>query len=286
MINPLRGLLVVSRRCPEDARHERLRIAIVQREPARLHLDHDPVSREKHVVRGRQREAVQQRPVGRDRSGRLEAFPISTAEDVGRDHQLITAECRLSGHLVGVHVDHLHHPVRVGPLVDAMRFATGCPLIFARRSTPLRRRRRRRVGRTLRVDRPPATAATSAHGRTRLVESAAHGRDGLGGIDTYSSNAASPAAGATKPAFEPAPRYSGVGRTVQPPRAAGGPGRQAPPGVRAGFERDDRRQVSFRRVVLQILIQKRTQDLPREIERRIAVELQRAERAAVLDLLP
>ena len=39
---------------------------------------------------------------------------------------------------------------------------------------------------------------------------------GLAGSDTYSSNAASPVRGAVKPSFNPALRYSGVGRTAQP----------------------------------------------------------------------
>ena len=67
VIDPLRRLAVVRRLRAEDVRHEGLRIAIVEREPARLHLHHDAVARQEDVVRRRQREAVRQRLVGGDR---------------------------------------------------------------------------------------------------------------------------------------------------------------------------------------------------------------------------
>jgi hypothetical protein len=51
----------------EDARHERLRVSIVKWEPARLHLHHDPVAGQEHVIRRWQRETVRQRPVRHDR---------------------------------------------------------------------------------------------------------------------------------------------------------------------------------------------------------------------------
>jgi hypothetical protein len=45
------------------------------------------------------------------------------------------------------------------------------------------------------------------------------------------------------------------------------------------------RDVGLRRAVLQVLIEERPQDLAPERERRVAVEADRAERAAVVDLL-
>src|SRR5881296_541997 len=50
---------------------------------------------------------------------------------------------------------------------------------------------------------------------------------------------------------------------------------QAPPGVRAGLVRRDRRHVHLRRIVLQIVIEKRAEDLAAEIQGGVAVELQR-----------
>src|SRR2546427_77077 len=54
MVDALDGLLVVARFGPEDILHERLRIAVVEGEPARLHLHHHPVPGQKDVVRRRQ----------------------------------------------------------------------------------------------------------------------------------------------------------------------------------------------------------------------------------------
>ena len=66
MVDALHRFPVVAGLRPEDVRHERLRIAIVEREPARLDLHHDPVAGQEHVVRRRQREPVEQRRVGGD----------------------------------------------------------------------------------------------------------------------------------------------------------------------------------------------------------------------------
>ena len=63
VVDPLRRLPVIARLGPEDIGDEGLRIAVVQREPARLDLHHDPVPRQENVVRRRQGEAVQQRLV-------------------------------------------------------------------------------------------------------------------------------------------------------------------------------------------------------------------------------
>ena len=52
VIDTLRRFLIIVRHGPEDVRHERLRVAIVKREPARLDLDHDPVPRQEDMVRG------------------------------------------------------------------------------------------------------------------------------------------------------------------------------------------------------------------------------------------
>src|SRR6185436_1812376 len=55
--------------------------------------------------------------------------------------------------------------------------------------------------------------------------------------------------------------------------------------VRAGLERGHRSDVRLRRAVLEVLREERREDLLPEIERRIAAELDRAERAALVDLL-
>src|SRR6185369_2672410 len=58
------------------------------------------------------------------------------------------------------------------------------------------------------------------------------------------------------------------------------------PRVRAGFESLYRGDARFRRTVFQVLIEERTQNLTTERQRRIAIELYRAERTAVTNLLP
>src|SRR5450759_5007805 len=61
MVDALNGFPVIPRLRPEDVRHERLWIAVVEREPGRLHLHHDPVTRKEDVVRRGKSEAVRQR---------------------------------------------------------------------------------------------------------------------------------------------------------------------------------------------------------------------------------
>src|SRR5258708_12022431 len=64
------------------------------------------------------------------------------------------------------------------------------------------------------------------------------------------------------------------------------PRRQPAPGVRSGLKRRDRRDVGFRRSILEVLIEKGTQHVALKGERCIALEVQRAEGAPVIDLLP
>src|SRR5207248_7667950 len=80
VIDPLRRLAVIARFGPEDIRDKRLRITVVQREPARLDLHHDSVPRPKNMIGRRQRETVQQRRVRRNRLRPGEALAIPAAE--------------------------------------------------------------------------------------------------------------------------------------------------------------------------------------------------------------
>ena len=61
MIYPLCRGLVVRRLCPENVLNKRLRVAIIERELARLDLHHHPVAGQKYVVRGRQLKVLKQR---------------------------------------------------------------------------------------------------------------------------------------------------------------------------------------------------------------------------------
>ena len=107
MIYALRRLAVIPRLGPENIRHECLRIAVVERKPARLDLHHDAMARQEDVIRRGQGEAIEQRLVGGDGLGGFEALAIAAAENVGRDHQLIAAHVGLAGHFVGIDIDQL-----------------------------------------------------------------------------------------------------------------------------------------------------------------------------------
>ncbi len=66
------------------------------------------------MIRGWQAERVEQRLIGRDCLCVLEALTVTSAEDIQRDRQLITAHRRIGWHLIRVDVDQLDHPVTVG----------------------------------------------------------------------------------------------------------------------------------------------------------------------------
>ncbi len=168
VVDALRRLPVVLGLRPEDARHEGLRIAVVEREPARLDLHHDPVPRQEHVVRRRQREAVDERLVGRERLGLLEALAVAAAEDVHRDRELVAAHLRLPGHLGRLDVDQLHHPVGVGAARggDEVRDRLAADL-DGRRQRVRHERQRRRGGRMPRAGRSRASAARRLRRRSR-----------------------------------------------------------------------------------------------------------------------
>src|SRR5688500_16021721 len=60
-----------------DILDERLRIAVVQREPARLNLHHQPVSGKKRVIRLGHTHAIRRNLSGLDRFRRLETLAIA-----------------------------------------------------------------------------------------------------------------------------------------------------------------------------------------------------------------
>src|SRR5260370_38729341 len=91
MVDLLLRLAIILWLGPEDAWDEGLRIAVVEREPAGLHLHHDAVAGQKDVVCGGQVEAIELRLSRSDWFRVFEAFTVASAEDVGGDHELITA---------------------------------------------------------------------------------------------------------------------------------------------------------------------------------------------------
>src|ERR1700751_2445448 len=76
---PLRGLAVVRRAGKEDVVHIGLWVAVVEREPARLNLHHEPVSRQEHVIHVRQCEPIALHYPGGDGTWFRETVPVAPA---------------------------------------------------------------------------------------------------------------------------------------------------------------------------------------------------------------
>ena len=115
MPNPLRSLLIIPRLGVKNIVNVLLRVPIIKREQRRLHLQHNLVSRQKHVIHLRQPEVIQQRLVSRNRLRMLKARPVAAAENVSSDRQFVAAHRGVVRIGPRIHVDHLYHPIAVGP---------------------------------------------------------------------------------------------------------------------------------------------------------------------------
>ena len=67
------------------------------------------------MVHRRQSKPVRLRHPRRNRRRRCQALPIPSPKHIRRHHQLVPAHPRLPSHLIRIHIDHLHHPVRIRP---------------------------------------------------------------------------------------------------------------------------------------------------------------------------
>ncbi len=86
VIDPLCCFLVVLHLREENVANERLRIAVVQREPSGLDLHHDAMSWKENMVRMGQPEFIKERLTRRDRFRGFKTFAISAAKDVRGHH--------------------------------------------------------------------------------------------------------------------------------------------------------------------------------------------------------
>src|SRR5258708_26124496 len=86
MVDLLLRLAIILRLGPEDVRNKGLRIAVVEREPAGLHLHHDAVAGQENVVCRWQIEAVEEGLPRCDWLRIFETLAIAAAEDIGGDH--------------------------------------------------------------------------------------------------------------------------------------------------------------------------------------------------------
>src|SRR5262245_4812328 len=83
-IHALRCLAIVPRLSEENVVDEGLRVAVVKREPAGLDLHHDAVTRQEHVIRVWQREAIGLQVVGGNRAGMLKSVAITSTRSEER----------------------------------------------------------------------------------------------------------------------------------------------------------------------------------------------------------
>src|ERR1700676_3130360 len=81
-INALAGLGIVLGLRIKDALHKLLRIAIVERKPARLDLHHYPMSRQENMIRMRQFERIFQYFVGRNRGRMTGIVAVAPAQHI------------------------------------------------------------------------------------------------------------------------------------------------------------------------------------------------------------
>src|SRR5258708_17481315 len=127
MVNALGGFAIVAWLRPKNVGNESLWIAVVERKPGGLNLDHDAVAGEEDVICIGKREAIKERLVGRNGLWRFKTLAIAAAEDVRRNHQLIAAHGRLAGHLGGIDVDQLDHPVEIPAAAGSPPSSNGLP---------------------------------------------------------------------------------------------------------------------------------------------------------------
>src|SRR5260370_42639245 len=112
-IDALRGLAIVVLVSQKYIWHKVLRIAIDYREPGALHLYHDAVSLQENMIVGGKADLVVRHRIRNDWRGFLQAVAIAPAQDIARDHQLVSAHLRICCILFGIDVNQLHDPVAV-----------------------------------------------------------------------------------------------------------------------------------------------------------------------------
>ena len=113
VMNAMSLRLVGVRWSRHDIRNECLGVAVVEREPRALNLDHETMTREKSVVQMWQRNRVIKRLIGRKRFRIVVVLTVPTPEDFCAYHKLVAGhlECRI---IVRENVNELHHPISIG----------------------------------------------------------------------------------------------------------------------------------------------------------------------------
>ena len=138
MVDALGGFAVVGWLGPENVGDEGLGVAIIEREPTGLDLDHDAVAGQEDVVNVGKIEAIKERFVGSDWLGCFEAFTVAAAENVSGDHEFVAAEVGLAGNFVGVDVDEFDDPIGIGAAGGSDEVGDGLAADFHRSGEDLR----------------------------------------------------------------------------------------------------------------------------------------------------
>src|SRR6202022_1158836 len=138
MVDALCCFAIVTRLGPENVGDESLWIAVVQWKPAGLNLNHDAMTWQEHVICRGQREAIEQRFVWRQSLGRVKALAVAATENIGSNHELITAHFLLSAYFVGVEVDKFDDPIGVGAAGGGDQVGDRLSAVFPRRGQRVR----------------------------------------------------------------------------------------------------------------------------------------------------
>src|SRR5579871_6968757 len=112
-VNRFRRLLVIRILRFKNVRHKFLRIPVVEREPRALHLHHDAVPLLEHMIRAVQIYLERRHLIRRNRFRLLIRIAVPPAENFVRDHQFEPIQFPVLFHLLRIHINQLHNPIRI-----------------------------------------------------------------------------------------------------------------------------------------------------------------------------
>src|ERR1700729_4417591 len=95
-----------------DIRYKGLRIAVDERKPSALHLNHDAVSGLECVIAPAEPNGIESHLAGRNRYRLFKTASIASAKNLFGNHEFKASHIR-GLHAVRVHVNELHDPVAI-----------------------------------------------------------------------------------------------------------------------------------------------------------------------------
>src|SRR5579863_5736950 len=112
-VDPLCRFLIIGILSLENVGKEFLRVAVVDRKPGALYLDHDAVSFFENVILRVQIDGVGLDFVRSDGFGLFKRFAETAAEDFVGDHQFVAGKLPVAGILLRIDIDKFDHPIAV-----------------------------------------------------------------------------------------------------------------------------------------------------------------------------